>query len=186
MWRRVLILSIVPAIFVMIVVTKDVQPDGHVTFVRSAADLQRDISEYYPQGRLGEVEYDGAMQMQQVLDEPVYFDVRLPRGMDKMNVRIHTTGDVSGVRMGLRRVPTDNSEWNYDVQVPDKVADGRYVLLTQEWDLREAMVVEGKVRVLVSVPAGADVALGNVVVDLVGQPMGIGEAVVKIINRLGL
>lgn len=186
MWRRVLILSIVPAIFLAVTIVRDVQTDGRVTFVRGAGELQRDVSEYYPQGRLGDAEYDGAMWMQKVLDEPVYFDVRLPRAMESITVRVHTTGDISGVKMGLRRLPTDTGEWNYDVQVPDSEVDGRYVVLTEEWLLHDALVENGKVRVLVSVPAGAEISLGTASIDLVGQRMGLVEVVKKIVSRFAI
>lgn len=173
MLKRVLLLSIIPLVLLSFWVWQDLAPSGYVSFEKTSALRTPQISQFYPEGRLGEPMQVGEIEYQPVLGEPIYFDVRLPRVLDTIEVKIFVTGDVNDVTIGLRQPPTATEPWRYILTKPNIDDKGNVKVISQKFELSQSYVENGKVRFLFAIPEGANIALGKVEVEIKGAPLSV-------------
>lgn len=185
MKSRVLVLSIAPALLLMFWVLRDLAVNGDVEFSKSSEVMTSDISQYYPEGRLGEVENSDNLIWQPVQSEPIYFDVRLPRLLNNISINILAKGELENVKVGIRR-NGENNEWNYELKEPNIINKDGETYLTQTFDLSNATVDSGKVRFIISAPNVSKLELSNIQVSISGNKFTWNYALNAIKQRLSL
>lgn len=184
MWQRVLLISVIPAIVLVAWAWQDLSPSGAVSFHKKSTSMTKNISQFYPEGRLGESSIYSDFEVQPVQGEPIYFDVRLPRVLQEIEVKITAIGDTEGLVIGLRQPPSPSQPWRYSLKQPTITNFGEYKIISQTFPLTDSYVEDGKVRFLLSVPTGNEVSIGNIEVNIVGESLHWQDFVTAIKHRL--
>lgn len=173
MLKRVFLLSIIPLALLSVWIWQDLAPSGFVRFEKNSVEETPQISQFYPEGRLGDAVQVGDIQYQRVLGEPIYFDVRLPRVLDTIEVKILATGEIDGVVLGLRQPPTTAEPWRYILTKPNLNVEKDVKVINQQFELSQSYIEKGKVRFLLAIPEGANIELGRVEVEIKGEPLSL-------------
>lgn len=111
---RIFLIAI-PVILIVWLFSKDLVVSGQIEAVYNFDELSPFITTLRPQSRVEEpISDDQGNYWQQIKDEPVYFDVRLPRHFDKAEVTINYKNlDQSVFELG---VLADKKNWIFDLK----------------------------------------------------------------------
>ena len=111
----------IPALLFSFLVYKNLAVNGNLEAVYDFKEKSPFISVLRPQGRLGEIKKDSrGSYFQEVKDEPVYFDIRLPRPFQRVEVGLEYKNiDQPIFELGAM---TDKERWQFDLKpVENKV-----------------------------------------------------------------
>ncbi|MDP2586467.1 MAG: hypothetical protein Q8P32_01725 [Candidatus Komeilibacteria bacterium] len=109
------IIIIVPFIVLGWLIKKDLALSGHLEFNYDFNQDSPVITNLFPANRLTQVNFDQTSKQhwQTVIQEPVYFEARLPQKFDTARVEVvYQNQNQPLIQMGLRTL--GNDEWNYN------------------------------------------------------------------------
>ena len=137
---RYLILLLLPLIFFSWIIYKDINPAGSLEIVYDWQKDQPEVSRLFPADRL----LDASGTGQTVINEPVYFTVRLPQTYETVRATVlyENLGDQE-VKLGLQQGGGD--DWLYDLQT---LTSGKPI----EFNLKGATVSNRSIRFMITAP----------------------------------
>lgn len=145
-------LVVVPAAALAAMVWVDLAPRGVWQVVSDPTRYQPNISFFYPEGRLWPAVWGRGGWQQQVVSEPLYLDVRMPRRLAQVRIRLwyQTVGD-TGLRVGMR--VGAGGIWQYRLQqLASAGEDNGWQVGEAVFDLAEATVERQRIRFILSAP----------------------------------
>jgi|GEM_PF-1164804 len=172
---------IVPFILLVLFAYQDIAPTGIFETTYNLNGYHPFVSKLYPKGRLSFTEKSlNTGYEQKILAEPVYFDVRIPRALDVVTLKIWYKGDSDNLNIGLRLPPApDQQNWRYELKKFSSVivvADGWQVGEVQ-FDFKKADIQKNKIRFMLSLPSVQNLStpfiFHKVSVRAIGQPLSI-------------
>ncbi len=116
-----IIIYCIPVLLFMLLAYKNLAVEGTIEAVYNFKEKSPFISVLRPQGRLSEIKKDSrGSYFQEVKDEPVYFDIRLPRPFQRVEVGLEYKNiDQPIFELGAM---TDKERWQFDLKpVENKV-----------------------------------------------------------------
>lgn len=158
----------------------DLAPSGQRVVATDLIHYQPFISKPYPEGRLSEPTPAAVGWQQQVIGEPLYVEVRLPRRMNEARLRLwYKTDKLDNLKVGLQ---VGNAPWQYDLKTisqVEEVSDDGWNIGEVIFSLDRAAITERKARFVISAPGiGApdtSFVLHRFEVDLTGQPLALPD-----------
>jgi hypothetical protein len=169
---------------------RDLAPSGQRHVTSDLVRRQPYLSLPYPEGRLAAPEASAGGWQQRVLAEPLYVDVRLPRRLDEVRLRLwYRARGLPDPVVGLQ---VSVAPWRYDLKPFERIS----VDQATGWSVGEAVFPleraasdAGQVRLLISAPRLAaattgDLYLHRVDVTLAGPPLRPADAVAAVARRL--
>lgn len=150
-------------------------PRGAAIYRTNLLKPSANFSDVYPRGRVA-VTATGV----ELLAEPVYVDVRVPRSMDAVAVCL-TGIQRAAITLGIRR---QGGAWNYET-VPYVVPQKEDEQCFQTFSMSTAVLEDGRLRLLISAPVTAGkIELTNATVHFTGQPLSLALVLHKLNTTL--
>lgn len=108
------LIIICPFVIVAWAFWRDLVPSGQITYDYQVGQQSAVITPLFPANRLDPADAVGTKKTwQQMIQEPIYFETRIPRKFDKAEVKVKFSNpDKTFMQVGLRT--HGELEWNYD------------------------------------------------------------------------
>lgn len=146
-----IILILIPIMILGVLAYKDICPSG---ILKVDYDFCREdpfISKFSPMGRVLEIKKNKGECQQEMIIDPVYFDVRLPHGFKRAKIILwYKKNSETPLKIGPRLHP---DKWQWDLK------DIRYIRQDGDWkvgiaeiDLSRVKMDRNRVRFLISSP----------------------------------
>ncbi|MBI5621752.1 hypothetical protein HY933_02730 [Candidatus Falkowbacteria bacterium] len=122
-WHKIIrtVLVIIPVVFLMWLITQDLVVSGRLTAEYNFHDASPFVLTLAPKSRISAITQEGAVYYQSLYDDPVYFDVRLPRPFRTITFWVtYRADDGEIVRLAAF---ANKDQWSFEVKDFEAVVD---------------------------------------------------------------
>lgn len=180
-------LIILPLFFLTLMFWSDLAPSGTKFIISDLANYSPDISRIYPEGRLKAPERVDGGWRQEVLAEPIYFDVKLPRRLNQAEVYLWYKKEGAPPKVGVR--VGSQGAWQYNIVSLNMLApENDWLVGKADFSLDNVAPYNHQIRFIISAPdinaASAPFILHHIEVHLKGEHLTIIDAGKKLFNYL--
>lgn len=148
---RVILIAI-PVVFLGWLLSKDLVVSGKLEATYDFKSASPFIMPLAPKARVSEIKTENGVYYQSMFDDPIYFDVRLPRPFQKITLWIKYRPDAGqAVRLA---VFSDKDQWKFEVKDFSEVQDlpDGWKLGRAEFDLSGKKFAWQKYQMMISLP----------------------------------
>ncbi len=146
-----IILILIPIIFLGILIYKDFNPAGYLKVSYDFCRPNPFISKFSPHGRVLDIQQDNNGCTQQMVIDPVYFDVRLPQKFTQARLKVWYQKESN---TELKIGPAINlDQWQWQLKKPIYTRTiNNWQLATVDYDLTYLIMNKNILRWLISSP----------------------------------
>ncbi len=169
-----IILILIPIITLGCLVYKDISPKGILKVDYDFCKEDPFVSKFSPMGRVLEIEKNRGECSQEMVIDPVYFDVRLPQSFSKAKLRVwYRKNEEVLFKIGPR---FNNNQWKWLLQdIEYTKEDNGWMMGTTEYDLAYIGLDNSRMRFLIS-SAGLDemnekIEFNRIEIEFIKEPL---------------
>ncbi len=145
------VLISVPVILLAVLLYKDFNPSGYLKISYDFCHPTPFISKLSPHGRVLDIQHNRGECSQQMVIDPVYFDVRLPQRFERAVLKIWYRKDP---RQALKIGPAvDLQQWQWQLKTINyQFSDNAWLVGVASYDLSSVQLDRHNLRFLISSP----------------------------------